>query len=105
MKDSTTCESPPPPAPQLHPGRGVPWPPRPPATHPEGLSFQGPHHGHEERLLQQGKHGTEEGLQARQRPEVFGRVPAEEKGAPREGRAPLSSPACALQPWTSRSVH
>ncbi|DAA21724.1 TPA: solute carrier family 43, member 1 [Bos taurus] len=48
----------------------------------EGLSFQGPHHGHEERLLQQGKHGTEEGLQARQRPEVFGRVPAEEKGAP-----------------------
>ena len=79
--------------------------PTPPAAHPEGLSFQGPHPGHEERVLQQGKHGTEEGLQARQRPKVFGRVPAEEKGAPREGRAPLSSPACALQPWISRSVH
>ena len=80
MNESTAGESPPPPAPQLHPGRGVPRPPRPAAAHPEGLSFQGPHHGHEERLLQQGKHGAEQRLQARQRPEVLGGVPADGQG-------------------------
>ena len=57
-------------------------PPPAPTSHPEGLSFQGSHHGHEKRLLEQGEHSTDEGLQARQCPKVVGRVPVNEK---REG--------------------
>lgn len=64
------------------------FPPAPcatPGSHPEGFSFQGSHHGHEKWLLEQGKHSTDEGLQARQRPEVVGRETADERGADEEG--------------------
>lgn len=45
-----------------HPTTGGAPPPTGPAlgSHPEGLPAQGPHHRHEEWLLQQGNHGADE---------------------------------------------
>lgn len=48
-------------------------------SHPEGVSIQGPHHGHEERLLEQGEQGTDEGLHAGQAAELGRRIPVGEK--------------------------
>lgn len=61
------------------------------SSHPEGVSMQRSHHGHEERLLQQSKHGTDEGLKACQCPEVIGWEP-ERDSQESEGRDPLSAP-------------
>lgn len=60
-----------------------------PSSYPEGISFQGPHHGLEERLLEQGGHSTDEGLQACQCPKVVGREPVDERGSKHEGRVAL----------------
>lgn len=45
--------------------------------YPEGVSSQGSHHGQEQGLLQQSKHGADQRLHARQAAELGGRVPAE----------------------------
>lgn len=68
-----------------------------PSSYPEGISFQGPHHGLEERLLEQGGHSTDEGLQACQCPKVVGREPVDERGSKHEGVWP-SSLTCLLRP-------
>lgn len=48
-------------------------------SHPEGVSIQGSHHGHEERLLEQGEQGTDEGLHAGQAAKLGRRIPVRDK--------------------------
>lgn len=73
------------------------------SSHPEGVSMQRSHHGHEEQLLQQSEHGTDEGLKACQCPEVIGREP---EGDSQESEAgpPLSPAPTLLPPQTSLHV-
>lgn len=53
------------------------------APHPVGVSLQTSlsHHEDEERLLQQGEHGADHRLEARQRPEVVGGVAVGDESA------------------------
>ncbi|KAG8122502.1 hypothetical protein E2320_017995 [Naja naja] len=44
-------------------------------TYPEGVSFQGAHHGQEKGLLQEGKKGTDERLQPGQAAKLRGGIP------------------------------
>ena len=43
-------------------------------SYPERVSIEVPHHQHEQRLLEQSKHGTDHRLHAGQRPKVVGRI-------------------------------
>lgn len=49
------------------------------SSYPQGVSLQGPHHGQEERLLEQSEQSADEGLHASQAAKLRGRVPAQDK--------------------------
>lgn len=46
-------------------------------SYPQGVSLQGPHHGQEERLLEQSEESADQGLHASQAAELRGWVPAQ----------------------------
>lgn len=54
-------------------------------SHPEGVSFQWADHGNEERLLQQGDHSADHGLEACQGAKVVGWVAVGEIAAVTQG--------------------
>lgn len=66
------------------------------SSHPEGVSMQRSHHGHEERLLQQSKHGTDEGLKACQCPKVIGWEPERDSQESEAGPLSAQHPPCSL---------
>lgn len=49
------------------------------SSYPQGVSLQRPHHGQEERLLEQSEQSADQGLHASQAAKLRGRVPEQDK--------------------------
>lgn len=71
-------------------------------TYPEGVSFQGAHHGQKKGLLQEGKEGADERLQPSQAAKLRGRIPGGGKGQVTHMPAAAELPSGQV-PWGWRS--